>query len=205
MISNIKIENKNVLFIHIPKNAGTTVGKILGIENPSHIKAKEIIFNKGIKFFNSFFSVAVIRNPIERFISLYNYARLEVSYYHNNINPNLSRFGKHLDYELLKNATINECVNYLIEGKLIHDLTWNQWEPQYTWVCDTKNNIIVNKLYSIDDLNEFIIDIGRENLYKKNIPFLNSSKENSLEENLNRKSMGILIEFYKKDFELLNK
>ena len=67
----------NVLFVHIPKNAGTSMNKVLEIE-PKKTKhyplsvleayTPEPIFDNAIK-------IAIVRNPWERMVSHYVYSQ----------------------------------------------------------------------------------------------------------------------------------
>lgn len=198
-------ESDKFLFIHIPKNAGTSIASGLGFEVTSHIKAFEIKKRYGADYLNKRFSFSIIRNPIDRFISLYNYSRMEISYYHNNLNPSKSFYGKHLDYEILKNASLFECALLLKQGKLKHDNSWNHWQPQYTWLFDELGNIkLVDKIYRIDNLIELEEDLFNLHNYKVNFKTLNKSN-NYVDRNLiSPKTLEILFEYYKKDFELLN-
>ncbi len=184
------------IFIHIPKNAGTSLMMSFGNEKSTHITASQISELIDIK---KYFVFSIVRNPIERFISLYNYARMEISYYHNNINPKSALYGKHLDYELLKNASLYECAVLLTEGKLKHDDSWNQWKPQYTWLYDNENNCLVDKVYSLDNLEELKEDFKLKG-FNIEIPKINVSK--ATKSILDDNTQEIVRNFYKKDFEL---
>lgn len=199
--------NDQFLFIHIPKTGGTSVVNLLELKSATHIKADEIFNSTSKKLLKRRFSFAIVRNPISRFISLYNYARSEISHYHNNIEPEKALHGMHLDYKLLKDATINDCVKYLIEGKLKHDDSWNHWEPQHTWLYDSKDNLLVQKVYKLENAIEFEKDFSIKLGYQIKLPKLNQSSSSKLIErqliDLSKESLTILHNFYKKDFELL--
>lgn len=93
-------ERKKFIFIHIKKNAGSSIAKALLPEisgpltilmdhvfrrigrpigfgpkrYPSHITAQELVNEIGEELFSQFFSFAVVRNPWDWQSSLYNYA-----------------------------------------------------------------------------------------------------------------------------------
>lgn len=191
-----------ILFIHIPKNAGSSIAKGLGFEITTHIKASEIEESYNVNFFKDKFSFAIVRNPVERFLSLYHYARMEISLYHNNINPSNSLYGKHLDYDILKDASLYECALLLTQNKLLHDKSWNQWEPQYTWIYNKLNEKLIPNVYKIEELKYLEKDIYSKFNINLNLAVLN--KSNKLQEinNLDNKTISILKEYYKQDFEL---
>lgn len=196
----------NIYFIHVPKNGGTSIGKTLGLNEYMHIKAWEVKASGNNHLLKNNFSFGVVRNPFDRFLSLYNYARMDKSYYHDNIiQPLNPARPRHLDYTLLKNATIKDCVNYLKEGKLSHDSQWNQWEAQYTWLYDLKGRRkLVKKIYKLENLDELKKDLNDLGYNIDEFPQLNSSKSNRYRELIDNESREILEEIYKKDLQLFN-
>jgi hypothetical protein len=193
-----------ILFIHIPKNGGTSLIKALNISKVTHIKASEYTNKEGQQSeLTKKYSFSVVRNPYERFISLYNYARMEISYYHNNIEPEKSKYGKHMDYEILKNSTIGECARLLVEGKLKHDVFWNHWEPQYTWVV-SEGKIKVKKIYKLEDLNELVFDFKKYFDEEVLVPTLNKSTMTNNFEELDIETKRIIQEYYYYDFKYFN-
>jgi len=204
---NISYKN-NFIFIHIPKNAGTSVSKGLNINISHHNTVQEYVSLLGEKKYNNMFSFAFVRNPFSRFISLYNYARLEESYYHSSINPDKAIYGKHMDYELLKNASIEEAANYLIEGKLVHNPPHKQWLPQNFWLKGVDGGLNVKYLGRFEDLNFHL-----RNIYEIiGIPFteklerINTSTESNIPYSnlINARTRSILEDFYKEDLETFN-
>lgn len=197
--------NDQIIFIHIPKNGGTSISKAFDFNRTSHIKTSEILVNrKNRKFWKSHFSFAIVRHPIPRFISLYNYARMEVSYYHNNINPENSLYGIHEDFQLLKDKTISECVDLLIENKLKHDKAWNHWMPQYSWVY-IDNELLVDRIYKIEELDFLRHDLNQRFgviLPKQRYNVSNSSTQQIKQ--LSDRSKQKLLHYYRKDLELFN-
>lgn len=193
-------------FIHLPKTGGTSIAKTIGLKNYTHIKAWEVIASEKKDLLKKNYSFGVVRNPFDRFLSLYNYARLDQSFYHDNIvEPENSYFPRHLDYKLLKNSSINEAVQFLKEKKLRHDAEWNQWEPQYTWLYNKKGRKqLVNKVYKFENLNELKSDLNTMGFSIKSFPILNTSSKGDYRKLINNDSKKELEEFYKIDLELFN-
>lgn len=205
MLKNIFRSKKEVIFIHIPKNAGTSVGRFLGNDNPTHIKAFELIKQNNLDFFKNKYSFGIVRNPFDRFLSLYNYSRMEISFYHNNLNPKESRFGIHLDYDLLKNANVNQCAKFLEEGKLKHDTRWNQWQPQYTWLFDESGEKqLVDRIYNLEKIEDLQKDLMKMGYRDDPFPNINCSINQDYTNVLDFETRSILENFYKNDLELFN-
>ena len=197
--------NENVLFIHIPKNGGTSVLKSLGFENAYHTTANEIHASPYKELLKTKYSFAIVRNPYQRFLSLYNYARMEVSHYHNNLNPELALNGRHLDYEKLKGASVLECAKLLEAGKLEHDKTWNQWEPQYKWICDNKKQLLIQDYFKLEELPHLETTLKNKFDWDIVIPNLNKSKKKEeTTASLDRQTKSIIENVYRRDFELFD-
>ena len=117
-------------------------------------------------------------------------------------------YGKHLDYDLLKNASLKECANFLIEGKLKHEQrNWNHWTPQYTWITDEKGNMLVDFLGKVENIEQDFNYISNKLGLDSNLEFCNFSKNkrNSpylYREVFDKETQKIVSDFYHKDIEL---
>ena len=198
----------NYIFIHIPKNAGTSVSNNFNMQTSYHNTVREYIELIGEKKYSDMFSFAFVRNPFSRFLSLYNYARLEESYYHSSINPEKAIYGKHLDYDLLKNATMEEAANLLKEGKLTHNPPHIQWLPQSFWLKNKEGELDIKYLGRFEDLNFHL-----RNLYKiigishtNKIQHINNSKKKSVHYSklIDGTTQKILEDYYSEDLNLFN-
>lgn len=168
-------------FVHIPKNAGTSVVKFFEMENECHCEA----WMEKVEPMTTF---CVYRDPVKRFNSCYSYAKKYNSYWHGKNNP-------HPDYELLKNASVSECIELLKAGKLKHQ----GWSPQHRWVfkdnkihadyCLSMNNLKKEMGKMLSDLNIKI---------EKEIPHLNTT--NGVVMDLS--DMVKVGKFYEKDYEV---
>ncbi len=195
-------------FIHIPKNAGTTIKQIC---NPKTIySANNILvynghrtdsFNK--KLTNQF---VVIRNPIDRFISAVSYSLQKwsnephVKYLIENkidtpekwvkiwMNP------KDKQYPYLMNMIKNK--NHKIGNRVI-EYKWT-YSPQSLWINNPKFVIIMDNF-----------DIELQYFIKKyKIKFSNINKKNNThhkDTKLSIESIHFLRDFYKEDFILYEK
>jgi hypothetical protein len=196
-------EKLNILFIHIPKTGGTVCEGALskysnqrlysGYTNsllPSPYNKTSLqhqfyttIYNfqeklnvnfKNIKIF------AVVRNPYDRVISDLFWYRL---------------INRNTDTEQVYNVIKN---NYLRRDDLD-----NHNEPQYKFITDSNSKLIPDiKIFKTEKLNEDNDKINKFLGIDINIKRNNVNKDYS--RYLNKKSISLINEFYKKDFKLFN-
>ena len=184
----------NILYIHIPKCAGTTIIEALNLRPPGHYKWSTHP-HFGVPGYTSF---AVVRNPWDRVVSCYEYARMEESYWHSTTGK--GRDGKHPDYDLLKDMTFKECVDLLATGR--HRLKSGHWAPQYEYVAND-NKIMVDKIIKYEtmetDLNEFLATC---NVPPAKLPVINESSRRDYRSYYDDETIQIVGNVYKEDIEM---
>ncbi len=195
---NINLQNQ-ALFIHVPKNAGTSVCRSLGMEQTNHNTLAWYQQNLKQGTYQKLFKFAFVRDPYSRFLSLYKYARMEESFYHSSTYPNKAIYGKHMDYDKLLDASPYECAVLLVEGKLEHDSYNNHWQPQTNWLVD-QNGDSVDFLGRFEEIEKSYETI-RSRIGGTHLEKLNSSIGESAKNVLDPKTKELLRSFYKEDFE----
>lgn len=197
-------KKKNLLFIHIPKTGGSFIEKqikkichqtLYSSERKNNLldypynnaSLQHQFFRTLYKFrnrlninFNKIKVFTVVRNPYDRLVSdLFWFKKIEKNFTPDQV------------YYVIK-------YNYLNEKNLD-----NHTEPQYKFITDQNLKLIPGiKIFKCETLNEsnkelnhflgFNIDIRKENVNK------NYSKY------LNNKSISLINNIYKKDFEFFN-
>jgi len=174
--------NKNLIFIHTPKCAGTYVSSILNylnIQNKHHIQAKP---NEGITF-------TVIRNPIARFESLLNYRLDETTNKHRN-DLDWPQTLKYV-YDN-KNITLNKIVSKMTDKQI---LGFSPYKSLTYW---TKNVDIIITLENLPKLLGYFGYTYDENLFQvKNV-------SNKIRGTLNNKNINRLVTLFHDDILLYN-
>ena len=183
---------KKLIFIHIPKNAGTSIIKAMGLENLYMDKSiKEYKEHYG-DYWNEYKKFTVVREPIDRFISAYKFARMDESRWFSATGE--EGLEKHHHYELCNEMNINEYVSYLYTNKK----EFNRWIAPQTFILSNKNGEREIDYYvRYENLLEDLQKIGIDKIEK-----LNSSKikdEKRIE--LTNKSKNKLYEIYDIDYQ----
>jgi len=191
------VSDKNkLIFVHIPKNAGTTITENLDMNSDIGHHFWYYYNRKYPKKWVDYTTFCVSRNPWDRVVSCYEYARMENSYWHS-VNGK-SKEGKHPDYDLLKNMSFEDCVKILKNNP--NALKHQGWKSQHSYVLHG-NSIMVDKVLSLENLNEGLLELV-PNL--NNIGHVNKSKDKDYKSYYNDDTKDIVASIYEKDIKLFN-
>lgn len=191
------VSDKNkLIFIHIPKNAGTSITESLDMNSDighhlwQHYKMRYP--NK----WNHYKKFCITRNPWDRVVSCYEYAKLENSYWHSSNGK--SKEGKHPDYDLLVNMSFTECVKILKNKP--HLLRHHGWSNQHKYVIQN-GKLMVDFVLSLENMDEGIKNLGYD---PKLITHVNKSNNKKYKTYYTEETKNIVNEVYKKDIEYFN-
>lgn len=134
--------SKKFIFIHIYKNAGTSITsalmpfcvnslpdninlvlKKLHILNfdpqpyPDHIRASQLIKRMGKRAFNSYFSFAIVRNPWDWQVSLYRYMLQEPAHGQHQLVKSLGSFEQYIEWRIAKDLKFQRDFIYSFSGE----------------------------------------------------------------------------------------
>ena len=194
ILANNNTNMKNLYFIHIPKNMGTLIHYNLPqkynrkyyscglINNTYYLTTRDhILINDMIKIDPSIINmpiIAIIREPIDRFISICNYF---------NFNP--------------KN-TIENCILFKNETKPTLRNYFNMFIPQVNFIkSDKKLNI---DLFTIENREGIINWFKSRNVILDLDVKMNTSYKKYKKEDLTKYQIDFLTQFYKEDTDLYN-
>lgn len=145
-------DNLKLILIHPGKTAGTMLTTVLTQANGGKLLAPG---HHGWAWYKNMYphewetyrKVAVVRDPYDRFFSCYWYAKMLKSYWHS---PDGStEWGVHQDYNLLKDASPEQCCRYLLNGHLQHPT----WTPQAAYITHG-NEYMVDYILRYETLAE---------------------------------------------------
>jgi len=186
---------KKLIFIHIPKNAGTSIIKAMGVENLYMDKTIEEYKEHYKNFWNEYLKFTVVREPIDRFISAYKFARMKESGWFSASGE--EGLEKHMHFEICNKMNINEYIFYLYNNPK----EFNRWTiPQSFIIENNEKNIEIDYFVRYENLLEDLKKIGIDKIEK-----LNSSKidnENAIK--ITNFSKQKLYEMYDIDYQNFN-
>lgn len=180
---------KRIIFIHIPKNAGTSIINCLGPENVFMDQNLESYKVKYEEYWKSYNKICIVRNPIDRFISTYNFAKSDKSFWFSSKEED--NMEKHPHYDISINMDINEYANYLYLNPNSH----NRWSfPQTFFILNKEGEVEIDTIIKYEtmksDLKKFDIDLNC---------VLNKSEKKE-EIKIEEQTLKILYEMYYMDF-----
>ena len=175
-------EYNKVLYIHIPKTAGSSITKILQDNNLDNWKREYprhhdpyFYMEKKNYIDDKVFSFSVVRNP---------YTRTYSSYHQYNKSNNT-------------NISFIEYLNNILQNK-ISEISPLLHLPMSWYIVDIQNNIQVTKIYKFENLKEFESDFNW-NLPKYNVGNYNTDLYFN---DYNNTTIDIVQTIYKNDFNL---
>lgn len=183
-------DEHEAIFLHIPRNAGTSIIEALDMYECRHHTYK-YYQRKYPQKWEDYLTFSIVRHPFNRFVSAYNYARKEESYWHSTKDPQSAIDGKHPDYELLKDELLRKAVRLLV---FTDQLKGQHWRRQYPFIYE--NKLKVDRLLRFEKLPD-----NFEKLFNVELPKKNSSGQKPELSNVSKKQ---LFDYYRKDFEVFD-
>lgn len=186
----------NILFVHIPKNAGTSVCEYIQCGH-GH-KNVDVLMKNKIKYPTAI-SCCIVRNPWDRIWSLYNYFKMKDSYWHSNTKKAPNKLTEqHI-------ITQTQCKNFTDFVKLVttKKIDCIHTKSQVSWI-KYDGKIIVDKIiFFEDDLNTQFNNILNSQNFKLNC--INSSnKPCTYKEQYTDETKKMIYNFYIEDITEFN-
>ena len=172
------IDKYRTIFIHIPKNAGTSIEEYFGnesirIQPEKHADIYEIK-RKFKNSYNNYRKFTIIRNPYDKMVSWYFYLKRNLGDY------NVIKFNDWIK-DPSKFWHANDPISFL--------------KPQYKWIDNTVDII------KFENLNEELNKFFNKQI---NLPIINKSNHEHYLEYYNEESLNIIYNKYKEDFKKFN-
>ncbi len=173
-------------FIHVPKVAGLSFTEIIK-------KHSNLLFSSGHTRAMDIHTIAFVKHPYDRLLLAYFYlinggqsGNAQDAIYQELLKP----------YENFKAFVLNIAKDNLMD-KIIH------LKPMHYWLCNDENNLIVNKIFKIEnisDIDKFLSELGIEE--KLSNTFINVTYHDHYTDYLDAEVIAEINNLYSLDFEL---
>jgi len=181
------------IFIHVPKAGGTSVAMALYGRNIPHATWHKW-YDLNPKKFRSYFKFAVIRHPIPRFVSAFNFLKS------GGMNERDQQFAN----RVLKRFTdASQLAKAMMDYPLQEEiLRWWHFQPQVKFVADEAGRSKMDFLMRLENIDAgFAYILRRLNYQSLELPHLNKT---SLQNNspLDQEACEVLLAIYRRDLML---
>lgn len=184
-----KIGDKRLVFIHINKNAGTSISRSLGINFKIHLTIKDLINNYDVdqNSYKELFVITCVRNPWDRALSQYFY-RVKTNQCNMKTNPISFKdwvkcvYGKNKD-------------DYYIN-------TPKMFLTQVEWLEDFNGKIHVDKIMRYENLENDFNEVSKILNIKKTLPRYNTTIKKKYREYYDLETRKIIEDYFERDIKL---
>lgn len=180
-MSNFLINNHKIVFIHIPKSAGTSIRK--GFFNGNYTGP---VMGHIPKEWESYFKFAFVRNPYERFVSAYKMFKKNKS------DMSIKEF-----YDI----TVNEKISYNDRETLKSKIRHHTIPQLHPYNCLQFADFI-GRYENLEKDFKFVCE--KNNIPFTNLPHLNKTKNDDYRSYYNDELKQLVYEYYREDLETFN-
>lgn len=183
-----EVISKGIIFIHIPKAAGTSVSNELYGSRQGHYMWSTYAKLEP-SLFKDFIKITFVRDPYSRLLSAYFYLQSS---------PH-SEDRMFFDLHLSKYKSFDDFVINWVNDETVKK--WKHFYPQTEFIFDENNNQKVDFIGHVESMNEDIAKVNQ--LFCLNLTVKEFNKSDKPQLNISEKAKSIIYKVYKKDFNLL--
>lgn len=184
-------KKNKLIFVHVPKNGGTSVLSVLGVKPGDHCTYRQYQQANPIRY-QYYKSFAILRNPEERFLSAYYYMK-------SGGNGTSDRL---VSERYFQEGDVNYFVENIFDSQFAHAV--GVFRPQFIFVADVFGEVQVNYLLDLCKLDKGIQRLNQSCKTKFPVPgVLNKSvKDSAVLTEGSKEKLGVI---YSRDYELYSR
>jgi hypothetical protein len=182
--------DNQAIFIHLPKTAGTSISKALGVPYSRHISVEEYLVANPSKFAR-FFKFAFVRNPYDRLLSSYTFLR------GGGMNANDRQFSQaHI-------APFESFGHFMIDGFACSPeiRAWVHFRPQTEFICDASGRNLMDFTGRFERIAEDYAQVAARLSLPAELPITNRSYRGDYREAFTPEMVGVVQRFYSADLD----
>lgn len=187
-------KKQGCIFIHVPKAAGTSINQALYGRTLGHFSAEEIRDNFS-GFYHSAFVFSFVRNPWDRALSAYRFAKAGRTESMGIVNPEKYQIPEFRSFE-----------SFLFDWLPKNDLNCADFvfQPQHRFVCDGNGEVITDYIGKVENIDNDIAVVEGKTGRSLKLGQSNKTKTAAryTESYLDQDMIDIVAEHYARDVEL---
>ncbi len=186
-----RYQKSGIIFIHIPKAAGSSITREIFGRRVGHFTAGSIKAEMGDEQYNNYFSFTVTRNPYDRLVSAYHFAR-----------QGGSREGGIRKKKVYRSEIFSTFESFVNEWLVFQELSKTEliFRPQHQFVYEG-SKCLVNYIGSVEELRDTEAYLSNKLMRSVKFGISNeSTRETSFEQYFTKELKEIVYELYKSDF-----
>ena len=185
-------DRRRFIFIHIPKTAGKSVGRMIGVRGARHLKYRDYEAILG-EVIHDYFVFTVVRHPLDRLISAWSY---------------MEGGGNHSQDDLAFRdrfirpfSSLDDFVLHALRESEVRTL--ETFMPQVEFLKDMSGHPVdAIKIIRFEFLREGVEALPPHILKRPKLEHINSSVRRPVE--LSDKALATVADLYREDFQLLD-
>jgi hypothetical protein len=179
-----KGKERNFIFIHINKTAGTSIIEVIGKPFRKHLTAKEVIRVIGQRKWDEAYKFSVVRNPWDKVVSQYKH----------NIKVNSSNMAKQpISFRDWLCCTYGEPKNefYYARPQMFY--------PQVEWLKNFQDEIDIDKIIRFENLNQGVNEVFEVLRIDRKLPHLNRTPRTDYRDFYDNETREIIAKWFHED------
>lgn len=186
------IKKNGVIFIHIPRTAGSSIVQAGFPEIYGHVNYRWYQ-TRNPALYAQMFKFAFVRNPWDRVYSTFAYLRS------NGLNPLDKRFAKKY---VLPASSFEDFVNRYLPMDQVR--SYLHFIPQVDFICDSKLNVQIDFVGRFENLPDDIAHLEKMLDKKIYLKSTNASVRLPYADVYNNRMKDIVAQYYSKDIEIFS-
>ena len=146
----------NLIFVHIPKNAGTSLIESMGFGEHGHAGVLHERFWKLCEEHPTATTFAVVRNPWDRLVSTYEYLRMENSYWHGTRED--APYPLYECHHRASEVDFGEFIQLIWDNDPALCQRNEMIKPQFHWICNNRLDIMLNRVFRMGEGEGFSLE-----------------------------------------------
>lgn len=188
-------KKQECIYIHIPKVAGTSINHALYGRTLGHYSAMEIR-EKFPQLYANCFTFSFVRNPWERTLSAYRFAKKGGTETMGVNNP--------MQHQIPEFDSFESFIHEWLANKKLSSLDYI-FRPQSNFIYDQNDILIIDYLGRLENLDSDIREINKLTKKSISVPRLNfTAAENNYRDYYNTNMLDLVAQIYKRDVQLFN-